>query len=210
MNSAYRNEQDQVVFVRIEDALPVVFTPSLLSLLGYAISSGFIGSNIFLSVYYNRFATHALRQEYKAAVLGIFQIRQENTSTLSFTFGSVRHFLDDCCMHYSKHFVLPPDFISGSLTDFNAFLKGLILGSYSPLVLSAYEGDPVVFPVPNIDFANSLCRMLGSFNIDHTFYPNRMHMLLKPDQSNQRYLAWLLDPDSGSVLYEGNPAWKVT
>lgn len=208
---ASRNEQGHVVFVTDGGTRAVVFTPPLLSLIGYSISSGFIGSNIFLNVIYTASATQTLQHEYKAAVIGVFQIRRENPSILSITLGSARHFLDDFGMHYSKHFVLPPDFISGLRADLNAFLKGLILGSYSPKLAASYFNiSPVVFSVPNIDFANSLCQMFDSFEIEYVFYINQMHMLLKPNQSNMRYLSWLLDPDSGSVFYKDNPVWKVT
>jgi len=211
MFQTQRNEHGLVIFVRTEDAKSVAFTTSILSLLGYSISSGFIGSNIFLNVYYTPLATQTLQQEYKVAVIGVFQIRQENTETLSLTFGSVRHFLDDCGMRYSRHLVLPPCFVSESRIDFNAFLKGLILGSYSPQIAVTYSDiSPVVFSVPNIDFANSLSKMLSNFEIEHDFYINQMHMLIKPNQRNQRYLAWLLDPDSGSIFYKSNPAWEAT
>lgn len=189
-----RDENNIIIVERYDVDSYYRITPVLLSMIGYAFNSGYLGSSIYLTLTYNSLTTEGLKSLFKREVASKFTIEQENTKVLRIKFLEIRDLLEDEGLAYRESLRLTPYFLlTGPREQRELFLKGLVLGSLSPNLLSSYnDSGQITLSLTSLDLIKSVARLLEEDSIPYLLDQSKVTLTLLDPSFN----SYLLDQSS--------------
>lgn len=141
----------------------------LLAILGYAYSSGYLGSSLFLELEWKNKDLKELPHVFKVRAIQDFEILEDNENLLVLEVGDFRTVLAEEGMLYEPYSIRVPKFLfTGKRDEIKNFLKGYVLGYYTNELVTEFETEETItLRVKGIVLWEDLQRLCSEGNIPY-------------------------------------------